>query len=137
MVHGFEKPGPIETIQLEESDIISFHSYTWPEEFESRVLLLQKYHRPLFCTEYMARSIGSTFEGTFPLAKRYKVAAINWGLVTGKTQTNLPWDSWQHPYTEKQKPIWFHDVLRPDGKPYREREAQILRELTGSTLAQP
>jgi hypothetical protein len=51
MVHGFEKPGPIETIQLEESDIISFHSYTWPEEFESRVLLLQKYHRPLFFYE--------------------------------------------------------------------------------------
>jgi len=105
MVHGFEKPGPIETIQLEESDIISFHSYTWPEEFERRGLLLQKYYRPLFCTEYMARSIGSTFEGTFPLAKRYKDAAINWGLVTGKTQTNLPWDSWQHPYTEKQPPV--------------------------------
>jgi len=29
----------------------------------------------------------------------------------------------------------FHDVLRADGTPYREREAEIIRELTGKTLA--
>jgi hypothetical protein len=27
--------------------------------------------------------------------------------------------------------VWFHEVFHADGKPYREREAQIIRELTG------
>jgi len=32
---------------------------------------------------------------------------------------------------EEQPPVWFHDVLYPDGRPYREREAEILRRETG------
>jgi hypothetical protein len=82
-----EKLGPMEKIQLELSDVISFHNYDKADEFEKRVLWLQAYHRPLLCTEYMARGNGSTFQGTLPIARRYHVAAINWGLVAGKTQT--------------------------------------------------
>ena len=66
-----------------------------------------------------------------PLAKELHVAAINWGFVQGKSQTYIPWDSWKRPYVEEQPPVWFHDVLYPDGRPYREREAEILREETG------
>jgi hypothetical protein len=123
---------PVAKIQLASSDVISFHNYSWPEKFEQEVVWLEQYHRPILCTEYMARSAGSTFDGILPVAKKHKVAAINWGLVTGKTQTNLPWDSWSHPYTREQPAVWFHDVFRTDGAPYREREAQILRELTGT-----
>jgi Cellulase (glycosyl hydrolase family 5) len=121
----------VERTQLEESDVISFHNYDWPESFEADIVALQKQKRPILCTEYMARSVGSTFDTILPLAKKYRVAAINWGLVLGKTQTNLPWESWQHPYIEDQPPIWFHDVFYPDGRPYRERETQLIRELTG------
>jgi len=121
----------VERTQLEESDVLSFHNYDWPESFEADIVALQKQKRPILCTEYMARSVGSTFDTILPLAKKYRVAAINWGLVLGKTQTNLPWESWQHPYIEDQPPIWFHDVFYPDGRPYREREAQLIRELTG------
>src|SRR2546421_748970 len=81
------KLAPMEKIQLGMSDVISFHNYDKPEEFEKRVRWLQQYRRPLICTEYMARGNGSTFQGTLPVAKRYNVAAINWGLVAGKTQT--------------------------------------------------
>jgi hypothetical protein len=59
------------------------------------------------------------------------VGLINWGLVTGKTQTYLPWDSWKRPYVDLQPTIWFHDVFQADGTPYREREADLLREYTG------
>jgi len=121
--------------QLEQSDIISFHNYDWPESFEAHLLALQKLNRPVICTEYMARSAGSTFDTILPLAKKYNVAAINWGLVVGKTQTNLPWESWDHPYIMTQPPIWFHEVFYADGKPYREREAQLIRELTGRGTA--
>jgi len=119
-------------IQLSQSDIISFHNYSWPEVFESYVIALEKYKRPIICTEYMARSVGSTFDTILPIAKAHHVGAVNWGLVVGKTQTNLPWDSWVHPYVNSSPPVWFHDVLRADGKPYREREAQLIRELTGT-----
>ncbi|MGA8150993.1 MAG: 1,4-beta-xylanase [Terriglobales bacterium] len=121
----------VERTQIEESDVISFHNYAWPESFEADILALQKLTRPLLCTEYMARSVGSTFDTILPLAKRYRVAAINWGLVLGKTQTNLPWESWQHPYVEDPPPIWFHEIFYPDGRPYREREVKLIRELTG------
>ena len=111
--------------------MISFHNYSWPEDFEKRVEGLESYHRPILCTEYMARPMGSTFDLILPIAKKHHVAAINWGLVAGKTQTYLPWDSWEKPYVLQKPPVWFHEVFYPDGKPYREREAQIIRELTG------
>jgi hypothetical protein len=122
---------PAAKIQIEQSDVISFHDYGWPEIFEAHVKMLQLFHRPLFCTEYMARGVGSTFDTVLPIAKKYHVAAINWGLVAGKSQTYLPWDSWQRPYVLEQPPVWFHDVFRADGTPYREHEVELIRQLTG------
>jgi hypothetical protein len=127
-----EKLSPMQHVQLEQSDVISFHNYSRPEDFEKRVGWLERYHRPILCTEYMARPMGSTFEAILPIAKKEHVAAINWGLVAGKTQTYLPWDSWQKPYVKEQPPVWFHEVFYRDGKPYREQEVQVIRELTGA-----
>jgi hypothetical protein len=118
-------------IQLAESDVISFHNYGWPEEFEAKIVGLKKYGRPVICTEYMARGAGSTFDGSLPIAKKYNVGAINWGLVAGKTQTYLPWDSWQKPYVLSKPTVWFHEVFRQDDSPYRQREVDLVRELTG------
>ena len=83
--------GELQQIQLRESDIVTFHNYSWPEDFEHEVKWLKKYNRPVICTEYMARSVGSTFDSVLPIAKRERVGAINWGFVAGKTQTYLPW----------------------------------------------
>ncbi len=129
-----EKLNPIQHIQLEQSDVISFHNYSWPEDFESRVEWLESNHRPIICTEYMARSAGSTFDTVLPVAKEHRVAAINWGLVAGKTQTYLPWDSWQRPYVLEKPTVWFHDIFRTDGTPYREQEVKIIRKLTGKPV---
>ena len=126
-----EKLGPGAKIQIETSDVISFHSYDKPEVFEKRLLSLQQYHRPLICTEYMARGNGSTFQGSLPIAKKYNVGAINWGLVAGKTQTYLPWDSWEHPYTDREPSVWFHEIFRTDGKPYSAEETELIKRLTG------
>ena len=123
---------PMAKVQIEQSDVISFHNYGWPEDFEAHVIMLEPFHRPLLCTEYMARGAGSTFDTILPIAKRHHVAAINWGLVVGKSQTNLPWDSWQRPYVRDQPTIWFHDVFHPDGTPYRQREVEIIRSLTSA-----
>jgi hypothetical protein len=126
-----EKESQTTKIQLAESDIISFHEYSWPEVFEARVASLRSQNRPIICTEYMARGNGSTFDTVLPIAKRERVAAINWGLVAGKTQTYLPWDSWKRPYVDIQPAIWFHEVFRQDDTPYRQREVDLMRQLTG------
>jgi len=129
-----EKLSPMEKMQMELSDVISFHNYDAPEEFEKRVRWLQAYNRPILCTEYMARANKSTFQGILPVAKKYKVAAYNWGLVVGKTQTNLPWDSWQKPYTDGEPAMWFHDIFNFDGKPYRPEEVEFITQITGGKV---
>jgi hypothetical protein len=118
-------------IQLRESDIVTFHNYTWPESFKRQVAGLKKHNRPVICTEFMARPVGSTFDAILPIAKQEGVGAINWGFVAGKTQTFLPWDSWRRPYVLEQPPVWFHEVLRSDGTPYRVAEVELIRQLAG------
>lgn len=120
----------IADIQLKNSDVISFHSYAKPAEFEARIDELAPLGRPILCTEYLARPDGSTIEGILPIAKQRNVGAYNWGFVAGKTQTYLPWDSWDHPYASVPK-TWFHDLLQPDGRSYRDGEAQTIQQLTG------
>jgi len=124
--------GELQRIQLRESDIVTFHNYSWPENFRAEIKWLRQYKRPILCTEYMARPVGSTFDTILPIAKQERVGAINWGFVAGKTQTYFPWESWQHPYISEDPPVWFHEVLHPDGTPYRQAEADLIRELTAT-----
>jgi hypothetical protein len=126
-----EKMTAMEKAQIADSDVISFHNYDAPEELEKRIGWLTRYKRPLLCTEYMARGNKSTFQGSLPIAKKHNVAAYNWGLVVGKTQTHLPWDSWKRPYTDREPPVWFHEVFKQDGTPYRADEVELIRKLTG------
>ena len=127
-----KKLSVIARTQLDLSDVISFHNYSAPDDFEKEIQVLQRYHRPLLCTEYMARGNKSTFEGILPIAKKYKVAAINWGLVAGKTQTWLPWDSWARPYVGREPAVWHHEVFHTDGKPYRQDEVDFIRNTIGT-----
>ena len=119
------------SIQLDMADVITFHSYDNPAGFEARIDELQPWGRPLMCTEYLARTEGSTIEGVLPVAKRRHVGAYTWGLIAGKTQTWLPWDSWDRPYLKAPRE-WFHDLAFSDGRPYRGREIDTIRKLTGS-----
>ncbi|MBC7687058.1 MAG: cellulase family glycosylhydrolase [Aquabacterium sp.] len=119
----------IEKLMVEQSDIVSFHNYDDAKNFEEKILMLQRYGRPVICTEYMSRGNGSTFKGSMPVAKKYKVAAINWGLVDGKMQTIYPWDSWQKKYYGEPD-TWFHDIFRKDGTPYKQDEVELIKSLT-------
>lgn len=128
---GDAKLTAIERIQLDNSDVVSFHNYEDAASFEGRIRQLTRYGRPILCTEYMARGAKSTFQGSLPVAKKHRVAAYNWGLVAGKTQTHLPWDSWQKPYVGREPAVWFHEIFHGDGKPYRQEEVDLIRRLTG------
>jgi hypothetical protein len=81
--------------------------------------------------------MGSTFDTILPIGKRYDVGMINWGFVAGKTQTYLPWDSWERPYVLAPPAIWFHDVFHADGKPYRQEEIYLIHQLTGRGSVEP
>lgn len=120
---------PIAAIQLDNSDVISFHSYAGAAEFERRIAELAPLRRPILCTEYLARTLGSNLETILPVAMRHGVAAFNWGLVAGKTQTFLPWDSWDRPIPAPPSE-WFSDLLQGDGRPYRDSEVRALRKVT-------
>ncbi|MEE3752170.1 cellulase family glycosylhydrolase [Mycobacterium intracellulare] len=121
----------ISDIQLANSDVVTFHSYAEPAGFESRINELTPMGRPILCTEYMARPRGSTVQSILPVAKRHNVGAINWGLVAGKTQTYFPWETWDHPATTIPK-VWFHDLIRPEGRPFQDIEVLTVRKLAGS-----
>jgi hypothetical protein len=123
-----EKIKSLDKFMLESSDVITFHNYESPAEMERRIKILQRFNRPILCTEYMARGFNNTFESIIPIFKKHNVSGYNWGLVSGKTQTTLPWDSWTMTYTG-QPSLWFHDIFHPDGTPYKEEEIVFLSQL--------
>ncbi len=122
---------PINAFNLANSDVINYHSYDPLPAMQKIVHDLQKFNRPLLCTEYMARPVHSTFATILPFLKQEKVAAYNWGFVSGKSQTIYPWDSWKKTYTA-EPPLWFHDIFRPDGTPYKQDEVALIRKETGA-----
>ena len=123
---------PIERLQLDNSDVITFHSYDPLDELKKRVASLRRLERPLWCTEFMARPRGSTFDPMLAYFKQEKVGAHCWGFVAGKTNTIYPWDSWQQAYSG-EPPMWFHDIFRADGKPYKADEVEYIKKVTGKS----
>jgi Glycosyl hydrolases family 2, TIM barrel domain len=115
--------------QLLNSDVITYHNYENETAHLFAIDSLKKFGRPLICTEYMARLRNSTFFNIMPLLKKENVGAINWGLVSGKTNTKYAWDT---PMPDGAEPkIWFHDIFRPDGSPYSQAEIDLIKSLTG------
>ena len=118
----------LNAFQVENSDIITYHNYNGPEEHQAAIDTLKKYGRPLVCTEYMARRNNSLFQNIMPILKAQNIAAINWGLVAGKSNTKYAWDE---PIADGSEPaLWFHEIFRPDGTPYKQEEVDAIKSLT-------
>ena len=115
--------------QLENSDIITYHNYSNEMNHMKAIDSLKSYGRPMVCTEYMARTRDSRFENIMPLLKQEHVGAINWGLVSGKSNTIYAWDT---PVPDGSEPkVWFHDIFRKDGSVYDQEEIDLIKKLTG------
>ncbi len=120
----------LNAFQLSHSDVITYHCYTPPKEHLEMIHLLRSEGRPLLCTEYMARLRDSRFSNILPLLKQEHIAAINWGLVAGKTNTIYAWKS---PIPDGSEPKeWFHDIFRANGEPYRPAEVALIRQLNSA-----
>jgi len=122
---------PFTAYMLDSSDVITFHSYDDSANVERLVTALERYGRPIICSEYMARPRGSTFQKILPIFARRHVGAFNWGFASGKTQTIYPWDSWDREYTAEPA-VWFHDIFRRDGTPYDAAEVAFIRGITAT-----
>lgn len=116
--------------QLNNSDVITYHNYNKEDAHAQAIDSLKKYGRPLICTEYMARTRGSLFSNIMPLLKKENVGAINWGFVSGKTNTIYAWDT---PMPDGKEPkVWFHDIFRKDGTPFSQDEITLIKSQTGA-----
>jgi hypothetical protein len=132
------------------SDVHSIHSYAPPAQVVAQIDRFRADGRPIFMTEYLAREQGSTFQDVMPVLQANGVAAINWGFVAGKSGTIWNWKSRQRDGVFQdamdlrargevarpdeplpEPPLWFHEVLRGDGTPYSQEEAETIRRLTG------
>jgi hypothetical protein len=124
-----EKLNELNEFQLNNSDVITYHNYADEKAHQTAIDTLRKYNRPLICTEYMARTRGSRFQNIMPLLKNEHIAAFNWGLVSGKTNTIYAWDK---PMPDgAEPPVWFHDIFRTDGTPFSPEEITLIKSLTG------
>jgi len=121
----FEK---LNAFQVANSDVITYHDYEEAPWHQRVIELLKTNGRPLICTEYMARTRNSRFSTILPLLKRENVAAINWGFVSGKSNTKYAWDT---PIPDGSEPVeWFHDIFHSDGTPYRQDEINLIKKLS-------
>jgi len=119
----------LNTFQIANSDIITYHNYSDAANHQAMIDSLKLYNRPLVCTEYMARRNNSLFSTIMPILKDENIGAINWGLVSGKTNTIYAWDT---PIPDGSEPaLWFHDIFRKDGSVYKQEEVDLIKKLTG------
>ncbi|MFC1672258.1 hypothetical protein ACFL01_03890, partial [Planctomycetota bacterium] len=125
-----------------QSDVITFHCYGG-EQLEKTIVQHEAAHsgRPVICTEYMSRELGTTFQHSLPIFKTHRVGCCNWGLVAGKSQTHFNWktverleelrqqEAFLHPGDPiPEPPLWFHDIFRIDGTPFDRAEVDFIRE---------
>ena len=117
---------------LRASDVPSFHDYQAPAALAAKIDDLaaapEAAGRPFLCTEYLARTAGSTFQSCLPVFKERKVGCFNWGLVAGRTQTIYSWADGGRATAEPA--LWYHDVFRSDGSPFSAEEAEFVRKMT-------
>lgn len=111
------------------SDVLTFHEYADAAHLEQICARLKEAARPVLCTEWMSRTGGSRFGTHLPVFRREHVGCFFWGLVNGRTQTHFPWGSSEG---APSPPVWFHDLLDAQGKPYREDEVTLLRQVNGA-----
>jgi hypothetical protein len=124
--------GDLNKFQLENSDVVTYHNYSYVDNHIHAIDTLKKYWRPLICSEYMARRNASLFQVIMPVLKKENVGAINWGFVSGKTNTMYAWGT---PIPDGSEPeLWFHDIFRKNGVPFSRAEILFIKKICGQTV---
>lgn len=109
---------------FELSDIVTFHYYGAAEDIGPSLARCNAHGRPVICTEWLRRHHGNTFAEMLPVFAENRIGWYNWGLVAGRTQTYLAWESKQGDPTPA---VWQHDMMHPDGTPLDPGELDLIR----------
>lgn len=121
----FDKNQRLNDIVFANSDIITFHNYENKDVLLNQIKELKKHNRPVICTEWMNRPFKSTIATNLQVFYDEKVGCMLWGLVNGKTQTDLPWG---HRPGDPEPKVWQHDLYREDFTAYDASEIEILKK---------
>ena len=119
----FDKNPRLNEIIVNGSDLITFHNYGNKDVLTKDITELKKYNRPIINTEWMNRPWNSTIPLVLSVFYDQKIGCTLWGLVNGKTQTNLPWG---HRPGDPEQKVWQHDLFHGDLKPYDQNEIDVL-----------
>ena len=124
----------VERYILDNSDIISYHSYAKFLDHIRLIKRLKKEGRPIINTEWLGRTLGNTVFDNFPLFYLENIGCYNWGFVAGKYQTYEPWEATWAQYeagerTDVDFTKWFHDLYRPNHRPYDPKEIELIKEI--------
>ena len=124
----------LEQFCLEQSDIISYHSYGSYLQNIKIIKRLKQYERPIMCTEWLGRTFRNRVQEMFPLFFLEKIGCFNWGFVAGLYQTYEPWESVWERYKngtagDLDFTVWFHDLYRPNLRPYDPHEIDLIKEI--------
>jgi hypothetical protein len=114
------------------SDIITFHSYRNAGALAGHIASLQQHGRPIINTEWLNRGHESLVDTCLPVFARENAGCMHWGLVNGKTQTNL---NWGHRPGQPDPAVWQHDLFRGDHTPYDAGELELFRNTIKSRHA--
>ena len=127
----------LNAILLANSDVVTFHCYANREKTAKRIKEIVKMAggRPVVCTEWMNRTVGSTVKDCLGLFKEANVGCLAWGLVNGKTQTHLRWG--HRPENLPYKGPWQHDFSRGDFTPYDAEELATIRAAVAGAAFAP
>jgi hypothetical protein len=111
---------------MELSDVISFHGYDALPGVQDKLEICRRFGRPILCTEWLHRPNSNTVEAILPVFQAQDVGCYTASLVFGRLQAYMPWNS--KPNTPVPA-VWQHDLLRPDGAPFRAAEVELIRDL--------
>lgn len=117
-------------IAIAASDIVSFHNYGNKENLTKHIEELKVHNRPLINTEWMNRPAGSTIKDNLSVFYSGKVGCMLWGLVNGKTQTDLPWG---HRPGDPVSAVWQHDLYKGDFTPYNQAELLLIKKFVNQS----
>jgi len=137
--YGSERPivreqlTQVQQYALSRSDIISYHFYGGYSDHIQVIKFLKSYGRPILNTEWLGRCFGNDVFSLFPLFYLEQIGCWNWGFVAGKYQTYEPWEmTWTKYYNGTKTDVdftkWFHDLYRPNHRPYDPREIDLIKE---------
>ena len=117
---------------LENSDVISYHSYQPLVKMVPIIEALKSFGRPVLMTEWLNRIARSDVKDIYPLFYLERIACWCWGFVVGKTQTHEPWDTLWEQYERGDGDHydftkWQHDLFRPNLRPYDPHELEVIK----------